>query len=125
MSGPSRANISMHWTQPRPWSCVPGVPDDEQGAPHVVNGQFHADAPNHQLTPATWTEFTRYGIAVRGPAPGQLGITVPRDRLNEWTLGNLNTYWQRQAYRDWVTCAELALHIVEDANNRWAQQPPP
>jgi hypothetical protein len=182
-------------------SCLPGVPDDEPAAPHVVNGQFHADAPNHQLTPATWTEFTRYGIAVRGPAPGQLGITVPRDRLNAWTLANLNTYWRRQAeegietlrphdpgttisadvaawvalgparlhytlatgditskttageyaislfpeyqpvvsaamtwratgqghfsYGDWVTCAELALHLIDDANNRWAQQTRP
>jgi hypothetical protein len=175
-------------------ACVPGVPDDEPSAPHVVGGQFRADEPNHQLTPATWAEFARYGIAIRGPRPAQLGIQVSRDRLSEWTLGNLNTYWRHQAeegietlrahdsgtsisaevvawmalgparlhytlatgdiaskaaageyaagmfpayrpllssamtwrttgrgdftYGDWIACAELALHIVADANRR-------
>jgi hypothetical protein len=79
------------------WACVPGVPDDEPNAPHVVGGQFHASAPNHQLTPATWAEFARYGIAIRGPRPGQLGIRVSPGRLSEWTLGNLNSYWRSQA----------------------------
>jgi hypothetical protein len=78
-------------------ACVPGVPDDEPSAPHVVGGQFHADEPNHQLTPATWAEFARYGIAIRGPRPAQLGIRVSRDRLSEWTLRNLSTYWRNQA----------------------------
>lgn len=179
-------------------ACVPGVPDDEPSAPHVVGGQFRADEPNHQLTPATWAEFARYGIAIRGPRPAQLGIRVPRDRLSEWTLRNLNTYWRHQAeegietlqardsgtsisaeavawialgparlhyalatgdiaskaaagayaadmfppYRpflssamtwratgrgdfthgDWIGCAELALHIVADANSRWGNR---
>jgi hypothetical protein len=79
------------------WARIPEVPDDAPIVPHVVNGQFQADEPNHQLTPATWTEFGRYGIAVRGPAAGELGIHVSRDRLNEWTLGNLNSYWRKQA----------------------------
>jgi hypothetical protein len=183
------------------WACVPDVPDDEPSAPHVVGGQFHASAPNHQLTPATWAEFARYGIALRGPRAGQLGIRVSRDRLNEWTLRNLNTYWRSQAekgietlrahdpgtgiaadavawmalgparlhytlatgdiasksaageyavnlfpeyrpvvssamtwratgqgdftYGDWIACAELALHIVADANRRWGKQTQP
>lgn len=76
---------------------LPDVPDDERPAPHVVNGTFHASEPNHQLTPATWAEFARYGIPVRGPQVGELGVSVSRDRLNEWTLGNLNSYWKRSA----------------------------
>jgi hypothetical protein len=78
-------------------ACVPDVPDDEPSAPHVVGGQFHADEPNHQLTPATWAEFARYGIAIRGPRPAQLGIRVSRGRLSEWTLHNLNAYWRHRA----------------------------
>src|SRR5262249_23053058 len=76
---------------------LPAVPDDERPAPHVVNGEFHATGPNHQLTPATWTEFSRHGIAVRGPRAADLGVTVSRERLSQWTLGNLNSYWQRHA----------------------------
>ena len=76
---------------------LPDVPDDERPAPHVVNGTFHADDPNHQLTPATWAEFARYAITVRGPQARELGVCVPRDRLNGWTLGNLNGYWKRTA----------------------------
>jgi len=176
-------------------ACVPDVPDDEPSTPHVVGGQFHADEPNHQLTPATWAEFARYAIAIRGPRPAQLGIRVSRDRLSEWTLRNLNTYWQNQAeegiktlrahdpgtsigagvvawmalgparlhytaskaaagqyaaglfpayrpvlssaatwratgqgdftYGDWIACAELALHIVADANRRWGKRVQP
>jgi len=73
------------------------LPDDERPAPRVVNGTFHADDPNHQLTPATWAEFARYAITVRGPQARELGVCVPRDRLNGWTLGNLNGYWKRTA----------------------------
>jgi hypothetical protein len=79
------------------WACLPDVPDDEPRAPHVVNGQFRATEPNHQLTPSTWAEFARYGITIRGPDPGELGIHVSRDRLDEWNLGNLNSYWHNQA----------------------------
>ncbi|HEY1321464.1 MAG TPA: nucleotidyltransferase domain-containing protein [Streptosporangiaceae bacterium] len=74
-----------------------GVPDDEPPAPHVVNGEFRGTEPNHALTPATWTEFNRYGIAVRGPRAASLGIEIPRDRLSRWTLGNLNGYWRRRS----------------------------
>jgi hypothetical protein len=78
-------------------AALPDVPDDQRRAPHVVNGEFHADDPNDQLTPATWAEFARYAITVRGPLARDLGISVRRDRLNEWTLGNLNHYWKRTA----------------------------
>jgi len=78
-------------------AALPDVPDDEAPGPPVVAGEFHAADPNHQLTPATWAEFARYAVAVRGPERTELGISVPRARLVEWTLGNLNGYWKRRA----------------------------
>lgn len=78
-------------------TALPRVPDDEPPAPHVVNGTFHGTDPNHALTPATWTEFSRYGIAVRGPRAASLGVEIPRDWLSQWTLGNLNGYWHDHA----------------------------
>jgi hypothetical protein len=47
---------------------LPEVPDDGRPAPHVVDGQFAAGTACGELTPSTWTEFSRYAIAVRGPA---------------------------------------------------------
>ncbi len=76
---------------------IPAVPDDERRAPHMVNGEFREAEPNHQLTPATWAEFTRYAIVVRGPEAAELGIRVPHERLQAWTLGNLNGYWKTTA----------------------------
>jgi hypothetical protein len=76
---------------------LPAVPDDEPAAPHVVNGTFHGNAPNHQLTPATWAEFSKYAIAVRGPERDELGIVVSQERLNQWLLANLNGYWKSSA----------------------------
>ena len=78
-------------------AALPDVPDDERPGPHVVSGEFHATDPNHQLTPATWAEFARYAVAIRGPERTELGISVPRGRLVQWTLGNLNGYWKRRA----------------------------
>jgi hypothetical protein len=63
----------------------------------VVKGEFHGDDPNHQLTPATWTEFARYAITVRGHNARDLGVTVSPERLARWTLGNLNGYWHGTA----------------------------
>ncbi len=76
---------------------LPAVPDDQPRVPHVVNGTFYGDEVNGQLTPATWTEFAKYAIAIRGPEPGELGISISPDRLSQWLLGNLNAYWKRRA----------------------------
>ncbi len=76
---------------------LPAVPDDQPRGPHVVNGTFHGNEVNGHLTPATWTEFAKYAIAIRGPERGELGISVSPDRLSTWLLGNLNAYWKRRA----------------------------
>ena len=76
---------------------LPAVPDDQPRVPHVVNGTFHGSEVNGQLSPATWTEFAKYAIAIRGPERGELGISVSPDRLSKWLLGNLNAYWKRRA----------------------------
>ena len=76
---------------------LPAVPDDQPLVPHVVNGTFRGNEVNGQLTPATWTEFAKYAIAIRGQDRGELGISVSPDRLSQWLLGNLNGYWKRRA----------------------------
>lgn len=74
------------------WHELAELPDNGRAGPHVVNGEFR-DAPCGELTPSTWTEFSRYAATVRGPMAAELGIEISRDRLSEWQLGNLNGYW--------------------------------
>jgi nucleotidyltransferase-like protein/aminoglycoside adenylyltransferase-like protein len=97
-------------------AALPKVPDDEPPAPHVVNGEFHGSDPNHQLTPATWTEFSRYGIGVRGPLAASLGVEIPRDRLSQWTLGNLNGYWRSRASEGLAHGRTLAAGAAVDGH---------
>jgi hypothetical protein len=75
---------------------VPGVPDNGRAGPHIVGGAFSTGECD-ALTPSTWTEFGSYAISVRGPAAGELGISVRRERLHEWNLANLNGYWANLA----------------------------
>jgi Domain of unknown function (DUF4111)/Nucleotidyltransferase domain len=80
------------------WRDEPEAPADEPVRPHLVGGEFRV-ANDSALTPSTWTEFAKYAIAVRGPAAGSIGVSVSRERLNEWNLGNLNGYWLNLANR--------------------------
>ena len=71
-------------------------PADNRVAPHVVGGEFHADRPCGELTPVLWLTLQRYGIPVRGPAVGELGVRVDLDALRAYNLDNLRTYWRAQ-----------------------------
>jgi hypothetical protein len=79
------------------WQSLPDVPLDGRPGPHIVEGEFRTDGDD-ELTPSTWAEFARYAIAMRGPAAASLGVRVPRSRLAEWNLGNLNGYWRNLAH---------------------------
>jgi hypothetical protein len=87
------------------WDTLPRVPDDSPAVPHVMDGVF-SDSRCGELTPSTWTEFSRYAIAVRGPEAVTLGVSVPPDRLSQWNLGNLNSYWLNLANRTASVLAE-------------------
>jgi hypothetical protein len=78
------------------WDERSQVPDDEPTRVHIVAGEFKVN-DCHELTPSTWTEFSRYAIAVRGPDVAELGVSIPRSRLSAWNLGNLNGYWSNLA----------------------------
>lgn len=97
------------------WHELPHVPDDEPPRPHLVDGELRTD-DCHELTPSTWTEFRQYAIAVRGPAASALRVSITRQRLHEWNLGNLNGYWD-----GWASAAASYLErrdpaaILDDA----------
>jgi nucleotidyltransferase-like protein len=69
-------------------------PDYAGPVPFVVNGAFHRGETCRELSPVLWLTLSRYGIAARGPEPGQLGIAVDPDALRAWNAGNLIDYWR-------------------------------
>jgi hypothetical protein len=72
-------------------------PIDQRMVPFVVNGQFRTDKPCGELNPVVWMILQRYGMAVRGPAVADLGISVDSSALREFNLNNLKTYWAPSA----------------------------
>jgi hypothetical protein len=69
-------------------------PTDRPVVPFVVNGTFTTDRPCGELTPVVWLTLQRYGIAVRGPRAGELGVRVDGEALRRYNLDNLRDYWQ-------------------------------
>jgi hypothetical protein len=45
----------------------------------------------------TWHELARSGITVLGPDVSTLGVWTDEQALREYTIGNLDTYWRRNA----------------------------
>lgn len=50
------------------------------------------------VNPVTWRVLSKRGIAVRGPAPGSLGVHDDNAELRRWCRRNLDTYWQSWAW---------------------------
>jgi len=49
------------------------------------------------LNPVQWKTFAERGVALRGPAPSELGLDPEPHRLRQWNLDNLNSYWKQAA----------------------------
>jgi hypothetical protein len=53
----------------------------------------HGGGEAFDVNPVQWKTFAERGIALRGPAPAELGLDPEPQRLREWNLDNLNGYW--------------------------------
>jgi len=94
-----------------------GWPDDRPVAPFVVNGEFHTDRRCGELTPVVWLTLQRYGIPVRGPAVGELGVRVDLHALRAYNLDNLRDYWQALAAQIYPHVADLDPAAEVDAGS--------
>jgi aminoglycoside adenylyltransferase-like protein len=71
-------------------------PDACPDRPTVFMHAFE-DAGRFTLSPVSWHELARHGVTVTGPAVTTLGVWTDDDVLRRYTVGNLDTYWRRQA----------------------------
>jgi hypothetical protein len=67
---------------------------DRQVTPFVVNGEFKTDERCGELTPVVWLVLSRYGVAVRGPAPSERSIVEDPEALRRYNLENLRDHWR-------------------------------
>ena len=56
-------------------------------------GTTFAVGRGFDVNPVGWTVLARHGIAVRGPAPAELGLRLDGDELRDWNRRNLEDYW--------------------------------
>ena len=60
---------------------------------YSYEGRFHARSSG-PADPVTWHTIAQHGVACRGPAPADLAIRVDAEKLAQWTLHNLESYWR-------------------------------
>lgn len=108
-------------------SALRDPPVDSQPVPFVVDGALHVDEPCGELTPVTWHALRCYGVAVRGPAVGELAIPPQSDDvMRDWLVGNLAGYWSGLA--DGVAASIKrypADRVAENSAVEWTVLGPP
>ncbi len=62
--------------------------------PWVLDGEYHVDGESFEINPVTWFTLATYGIAIRGDAPDQIGVSHDIEERRSWVAGNLDTYWR-------------------------------
>lgn len=67
---------------------------DRRVTPFVVDGNLKTDKACGELTPVVRLVLSRYGVAVRGPSPAELGIAEDPEAVRRYNLDNLRHYWQ-------------------------------
>jgi hypothetical protein len=70
------------------------------------------DAGRFTLSPVSWHELARHGVTVVGRAVETLGVWTDDDVLRSYTVGNLDTYWRRQAEACTASPANAAAPFV-------------
>jgi len=76
------------------WQYLGRFEDTIPPHPYYHDGIFHSSG-YHDLNAVTWWVLKNRGIALVGPAPGELNISVDWDDLIGKMHDNLNTYWAR------------------------------
>ena len=75
------------------WGDV-SVPPAALHRPWTLDGVFHHDSECFELNPVIWHTLATRGVAVRGPAPADLGVVLDDGELRAFVHDNVDTYWR-------------------------------
>ena len=107
-----RAHDRLRTRWPRPcfdgcyltWKDLAHDPGATECGPYSYEGRFHARSRGPS-DPVTWHTVAHHGMACRGAVPSDLTIWTDHEKLTQWTLNNLDSYWRRL-----LTRASRVLH---------------
>jgi len=74
---------------------------------------------HNEVNPALWHTLALRALAVRGPAPTQLGVAFDRRDLTAWCLDNLDSYWRAALARGRRLASRAGLAGLSDPWVAW------
>lgn len=82
-----------------PYVLAEDLERDPRTVPAVPEMIFTGELVVHSSPPwmVAWHELARAGITIRGPELPTLNVWTDEQALREYTVGNLDTYWRRNA----------------------------
>jgi len=84
-------------------------PDPNRILPFELAGHFHRRSACFEANPVTWSVWRDHGIAVRGPAPETLHLSIDPAALIRFEHDNLGYYWTDWVVTHWAGPADAAL----------------
>jgi hypothetical protein len=85
------------------------IPDGSGSGVAVIEGVVHANS-RAERHPVTWLTLAQSGIAIRGPAPDDLGIAADVGAAQSYSRDNLVSYWQPWVARHRRFWSRRGLH---------------
>jgi hypothetical protein len=86
-------------------------PDPHRILPYELGGHFHRRSACFETNPVTWAIWRDHGIAVRGPEPSTLGLSIDPVALIDFAQRNLAGYWTDWVVAHWGGPADAALAV--------------
>lgn len=84
-------------------------PDPNRILPFELAGHFHRRSACFEANPVTWAIWRDHGIAIRGPAPETLDLSIDPAALIRFEHDNLGYYWTDWVVTHWAGPADAAL----------------
>jgi Domain of unknown function (DUF4111) len=106
-----QAHLEMAYLQ---WHDLGGSEDTIPPHPHIHDGILHPSG-YHDINAVTWWILKHRGIALVGPPPDQLGMSVDWEDLIAKMHRNLNTYWA-----SFTTNPRRMAWLLTDYGIQWA-----
>ncbi|MBH0774694.1 aminoglycoside adenylyltransferase domain-containing protein [Nocardia bovistercoris] len=101
------------------WNDLTAGPAAAIGRPFSHEGQLQAKSGAGPQTPVTWHTLAHHGVALRGPAIGDLDIWTDPAALAAWQNTNLENYWASGLSRAARLISKPGLGLLTDYGTVW------